>query len=280
MVCASTPEQESKLAQHASQPAQHSSQPSLPSLPQRQNSLSSSENTGVGAATAETDPNAALSLPPVKEEEEGQEVELVEMMDYDEIGEPLMDLDDEDEDAKAKDEERMPAPPKRTVEIDWSSKLSCQSQWLPDTFSGNSFFSPRSGGVAPSSIRASNSLEMEDNSNAPENFSHAGSVGGASLTKVFTDDSSKAGHGRVAAVAPAPVEDHLDLTQMPSWERSFRSRSPSTIGSDDDDDAVVPTNYGISPRNSKSPPTSPRGTTSSQRSLRAQSGNSMNWDQE
>lgn len=65
-----------------------------------------------------------------------------------------------------------------------------------------------------------------------------GSVGGASLTKVFEHetmlpDSTTSGAG---SVMHSPNMSHRSLNAVPSWERSLRSKSPLSLGSTDDDD--------------------------------------------
>ena len=159
--------------------------------------------------------------------EEGQEVELLEMMDCDdEIAGPddqMMDMDDE---ARTPP----PAPPRR-IEIDWPSKMmGCQTQWLPDTFDPPSFFSPRNDEV--NSLAQSASLEMEQSAVGTEGFSTNGSIGGGSLCRVFTHDQIEADANAELPMSPVGSFNHHMLGPIPSWERSFRSSS--TVCSEDD----------------------------------------------
>jgi hypothetical protein len=139
----------------------------------------------------------------------------------------------------------------------FSSLGSCHS-WIPEQMAAaSSYFSGRadpdddilddpmhlmqhgdynSTGVATSSIAHS----------AAENFSMAGeSIGGASLTQVFDNNShhidprdhhhhqhrsmTQAQHHVMAS----PSFSHRELHQIPSWERSLRSKSPSSFNDDE-----------------------------------------------
>lgn len=136
---------------------------------------------------------------------EGQEVQLMEP------ARPAID------DSR----EQMPPPEVRrrshydgASSIAFSSLGSCHS-WLPDHVSATaSLFS----------------WKAEDQSAATghENFSVNESVGGASLTRVFENESQADANSHMT-----PVMTHRSLSQMPSWERNIRSRSPLSIGSDD-----------------------------------------------
>jgi hypothetical protein len=86
-----------------------------------------------------------VSLADAMEDEEGQEVELVDMMNFDDADD-LVSVDDDIRDDEHRvpppetDKNSMPPPPRR-IEIDWPSKmLGCQSNWLPETFNAPSFF--------------------------------------------------------------------------------------------------------------------------------------------
>jgi hypothetical protein len=142
---------------------------------------------------------------------------------------------------------------------------SCHS-WLPEQMAAaSSYFSGRtdpdddvlddpmhmmqhgdyhSTGVATSSIAHS----------AAENYSMAGeSIGGASLTHVFDNNSHHVDprdshrqhhhhhhyqqqqsmvHSQHHAM-PSPSFSHQELHQIPSWERSLRSKSPSSFNDDE-----------------------------------------------
>ena len=136
----------------------------------------------------------------------------------------------------------------------FSSLGSCHS-WLPEQMAAaSSYFSGRtdpdddinidpmhlhgdyqSTGVANSSIAHS----------AAENYSMAGeSIGGASLTKVFENGNHQMyprdhqhNHRSMSQtpqqLMPSPSFNTRELHQMPSWERSLRSRSPSSFNDDE-----------------------------------------------
>mmetsp|Transcript_26365 Transcript_26365/g.38945 ORF Transcript_26365/g.38945 Transcript_26365/m.38945 type:complete len:662 (-) Transcript_26365:79-2064(-) len=166
------------------------------------------------------------SLADAMEDEDGQEVELVEIMDCKEDGfEKSADHEDYDDiRVPPPDGNTMPPPPRR-IEIDWPSKmLGCQSNWLPETFNPPSFFTQKSNPLSPST-----SMDMDESAVGTEGISCAGSVGGASLCQVFSHEQMTDGDG---LPSPSHGLNHQVLTQMPSWERSVRSKSPSTICSD------------------------------------------------
>jgi len=138
------------------------------------------------------------------EEEIGQEVELVESTDYQEklpardISMPTRDMLD--------DELRMPPPVRsskpRRIEIDWTSKLGCQSSWLPDSFASPSFCTTNTSSNNNTSLSiASMDISAIESSttgvisgisgigtSGTEGMSCAGSVGGGSLCHVFSQD--------------------------------------------------------------------------------------------
>lgn len=165
-----------------------------------------------------------VSLADAMEDEGGQEVELVDMMDFDEVND-MASVDDDIRD----DERRMPPPdtddnmppPPRRIEIDWPSKmLGCQANWLPETFNPPSFFS-KSNPLSPSA-----SLDMDTSAIGIEGISINGSIGGASLCQVFSHDPLD------DANLDSPTNEQQGLSHMPSWERSVRSKSPSTVCSE------------------------------------------------
>ena len=165
---------------------------------------------------------------------EGQEVQLV-------------DRSANDNEGSVASEERMPPPPRLAVpdqqssvgfsSVAFSSLGSCHS-WLPvsEQFStAASYFSGRG---------EEGSMEMEGAGSVLENqsgmmmgdHSATGSIGGASLTKVFENE----------AMPDAPTSMMQEANQgprvlasMPSWERSLRSRSPLSIESDDEDVSLI-----------------------------------------
>lgn len=167
-----------------------------------------------------------VSLADAMEDEEGQEVELVEIMDCKEDGFEKSAGHEDYDDIRVPppDGDTMPPPPRR-IEIDWPSKmLGCQSNWLPETFNPPSFFNQKSNPLSPTT-----SMDMDESAVGTEGISCAGSVGGASLCQVFSHDQITDGDG---LPSPSHGLNHQVLTQMPSWERSVRSKSPSTICSD------------------------------------------------
>eukprot|EP00546_Thalassionema_frauenfeldii_P008110 CAMPEP_0178910832 /NCGR_PEP_ID=MMETSP0786-20121207/9321_1 /TAXON_ID=186022 /ORGANISM="Thalassionema frauenfeldii, Strain CCMP 1798" /LENGTH=678 /DNA_ID=CAMNT_0020583137 /DNA_START=148 /DNA_END=2181 /DNA_ORIENTATION=- len=167
-----------------------------------------------------------VSLADAMEDEEGQEVELVEIMDCKEDGfEKSAEHEDYDDiRVPPPDGNNMPPPPRR-IEIDWPSKMTgCNSNWLPETFNPPSFFTQKSNPLSPST-----SMDMDESAVGTEGISCTGSVGGASLCQVFSHEQIADGEG---LPSPSNVINHQVLTQMPSWERSVRSKSPSTVCSD------------------------------------------------
>jgi hypothetical protein len=150
---------------------------------------------------------------------EGQEVQLL----------------DRNEQGSVASEDRMQPPPPRQMNherdsVAFSSLGSCHS-WMPEQFesAASSFFgSVRGGSVGQTSHTNDAPMEGMD-------YSAAGSIGGNSLTRVFEHDVLPDGAGSAMA-SPAINMSHRVLSQVPSWERSLRSRSPLSVGSADDDD--------------------------------------------
>lgn len=180
------------------------------------------------------------SLADAMEDEEGQEVELMDMMEYEDDDDDhhhpdelvdVHDIDDDDDDIRD-DEHRMPPPesnnmppPPRRIEIDWPSKMvGCQSNWLPETFNTPAFFNQKVNPLSPSA-----SLEMDVSAVGTEGISCTDSIGGASLCQVFSHDQLE---DEAELADPLSPMDQPELSHMPSWERSVRSKSPSTICSD------------------------------------------------
>ena len=168
---------------------------------------------------------------PMEEDEmnvewEGQEVQLMEKNDQDSVT----------------SEDRMPPPPRQVQHhenhsIAFSSLGSCHS-WMPEQFNdaASSFFgSIRSSSQAPSSNQQHHDVPMEqqmDYSVHTENFSLGGSIGGNSLTRVFEHDVLPDGTGSLAGMS------HQVISQVSSWERSYRSRSPLSVGSAEEGDDI------------------------------------------
>ena len=139
-----------------------------------------------------------------------------------------------------RDESSMP-PPEPRVHIDWPSRVGSCHSWIPETIGAGaaSFFgtSSRRGSLNSFTmfgISPVNSLEMDMSAAGTEHLSCAESVGGGSLCQVFDKDM----HGE-HEMLPSPM-NHRILQQIPSWERSMRSKSPLSIGSvDEDDDSLI-----------------------------------------
>mmetsp|Transcript_30207 Transcript_30207/g.54661 ORF Transcript_30207/g.54661 Transcript_30207/m.54661 type:complete len:662 (-) Transcript_30207:107-2092(-) len=211
-------------------------------------------------------------------QDEGQEVELVEMMSFED---PIIE---EEDDIREDESQSMQPPQDRRVEIDWPSRIGSCGTWLPEA---SSFFSVQDNPLSPAA-----SMEMDQSAA----FSCGGSIGGASLCQVFANDQQMISGGPAqhdtrylsqnpswghpsgnsigqlpsweASTNVTPQMDHKTLNQIPSWERSFRSKSPcnSTICSDMSRDecdiksmgsgdlgrgiSPVPLGVGTSPRNS------------------------------
>jgi hypothetical protein len=186
---------------------------------------------------------SAPAAPHEEEEEmhvewEGQEVQLTAKdLDYNSVG----------------SDERMPPPQLRQRQApDMASSLggfsslgSCHS-WLPEQIGGAvSYF----GGST-----ASMDMDLHSAGNAPEHlstggteqFSTNGSLGGGSLTRVFEHEALPDD----MPSAMTPNMSHRNLSQIPSWERSVRSRSPLSVGSDDDDESLVSKTESVLSKNS------------------------------
>lgn len=148
-------------------------------------------------------------------------------------GQEVLLVDQNDERQRANSPERMPPPMARRPWQDAASSLgfssigSCHS-WLPEQFNGAaSCFSNSKGGVSPSA-----SMDMEFSAvGGNENFSLGGSLGGNSLTRVFEHEVLEE---PLSPGVISPAMNNRALSQMPSWERSLRSKSPHSLGSEDD----------------------------------------------
>jgi len=210
-------------------------------------------------------------------QDEGQEVELVEMMSFED---PIIE---EEDDIREEESQTMQPPQDRRVEIDWPSRIGSCGTWLPE---GSSFFSVQDNPLSPAA-----SMDMDQSAAYSCAGSMAGSLGGASLCQVFNNDNmigQGSNHGAPPQIdykaswgqhslgqVPSwevgtnatPQMDHKTLNQIPSWERSFRSNSPSqsticsnmsrdsdikSMGSGDLGSRIspVPIVIGSSPRNS------------------------------
>lgn len=169
---------------------------------------------------------------------EGQEVQL-------------LDRCANESDGSVASEERMPPPmPPRhghavpdnqsstgVSSLAFSSLGSCHS-WLPvsEQFStAASYFGGRG---------EEGSLDMEGGGSILDNqsgmmmgdHSATGSIGGASLTRVFENEVLP---DVPTSMMPEAPGNHRVLASMPSWERSLRSRSPLCLESDDEDVSLI-----------------------------------------
>jgi len=114
-----------------------------------------------------------------------------------------------------RDETAMP-PPSPRVQIDWPTRVGGCHPWIPESLNvawasgANNSFSGSTGNPAISPV---NSLEMDGSANN-------GSVGGGSLCQLFDQDESL----------------QRALREVPSWERSMRSKSPLSIASVEESD--------------------------------------------
>jgi hypothetical protein len=163
-------------------------------------------NSGPGPAAA---PEEEMAV-----EWEGQEVQLTRDLDYSSVA----------------SDERMPAPlsrrrqvPDQASSVGFSSLGSCHS-WLPEQF-----------GNAASYFGGSASMDMDTSAaGGTEQFSTNGSLGGGSLTRVFENEIMPDDMPSTTT----PNMSHRNLSQIPSWEIGVRSRSPLSVGSDDDESLV------------------------------------------
>jgi hypothetical protein len=170
------------------------------------NAVCASDSSGLRARSEK--PNTSRPPPPQNSatmamEHLGQEVQLMDV----------------------RDESSMP-PPEPRFQIDWPSRVGCNSWIIPETIGdAASFFgtATRRGSIYSNGISSVNSLEMDGSTN--EHLSCAGSVGGGSLCNVFDPHADE--------------NMNRALTQVPSWERSMRSKSPLSIGSVDEDDSLI-----------------------------------------
>jgi hypothetical protein len=126
--------------------------------------------------------------------------------------------------------------PDHASSVGFSSLGSCHS-WLPEQIGGAvSYF----GGSTASMDMDYNSAGGGGGGNehlstgGTEQFSTGGSLGGGSLTRVFEHEALPDD----MPSAMTPNMSHRNLSQIPSWERSVRSRSPLSAGSDDDESLV------------------------------------------
>jgi hypothetical protein len=142
-------------------------------------------------------------------------------------------------------EDRMPPPSRggnsafheQTSVGAFSSLGSCHS-WMPEQFgSVGSFFgaaSSRSGGGGGESMDMDHYSAVHSAGGGTENYSAAGSLGGNSLIRAFDAEASLPDHH-----SSSQQQYDRNLSQVPSWDRSFRSRSPLSIESSDDDESLM-----------------------------------------
>jgi hypothetical protein len=177
--------------------------------------------TGVPTTSRQDD---AMEEDEMNVEWEGQEVQLMEKHDHDSVA----------------SEDRMPPPPRQVHphenhSIAFSSLGSCHS-WMPEQFNdaASALFGSVRGGNSTGFVHMDHHHQQQqmDYSMQTENYSIGDSIGGNSLTRVFEHDVLPDGNGSATGMTQQV------LTQVPSWERSFRSRSPLSVGSDDGGDDI------------------------------------------
>lgn len=101
------------------------------------------------------------------------------------------------------------------VQIDWPSRVGSCHSWLPETL-GAWTGGPHHGMQEHTGISTVNSLEMDVSGNQ-------GSLGGGSLCQLFEHDESL----------------QRALREVPSWEKSMRSKSPLPFHSNDGEDSYI-----------------------------------------
>jgi hypothetical protein len=160
-----------------------------------------------------------------------------------------------------RDESNMPPPHPRGagVQIDWTSQAGCHS-WIPESIGANAsaFFGSMHGedenrltqdpdhslmrdhSYGRADISPVNSLDM-DLSQSSLGGTRRRVKGSSSLLHVFDQKNIEA--------TPDDIHHHMHqsvLEQVPSWERSYRSRSPTfslgDMGADDEDDSLIRVN--------------------------------------
>ena len=141
-------------------------------------------------------------------QDEGQEVELVEMMSFED---PIIE---EEDDIREDESQSMQPPQDRRVEIDWPSRIGSCGTWLPEA---SSFFSVQDNPLSPTA-----SMEMDQSAA----FSCGGSIGGTSLCQVFANDQQMISGG-------PGQQDTRYLSQNPSWghQSGHSTWSASFLGS-------------------------------------------------
>lgn len=113
-------------------------------------------------------------------------------------------------------EDRMPPHDKERLSVDWPSRVGSCHSFFNDSLAGASFFSTgmnsRGDAVSPA-----DSMDMDVSSGTDPFSVTGGSVGGASLCRVFdAEPQSSQGAGQ--------SNSHTRmLARMPSWERALRS---------------------------------------------------------
>jgi hypothetical protein len=138
-------------------------------------------------------------------------------------------------------DERMPPPQLRQRQApDMASSLggfyslgSCHS-WLPEQIGGAVSYFGGSTASMDMDLHSAGGATEHLSTGGTEQFSTNGSLGGGSLTRVFEHETLPDD----MPSAMTPNMSHRNLSQIPSWERSVRSRSPLSVGSDDDESLV------------------------------------------
>ena len=174
-------------------------------------------SSGQPADQPEAQPPADMEHETMAVEIEGQEVQLMDMMDS-----------------------QLEISGKSGVVEDRMPPHSKEQGWPLRVGSGHSFFNDSlslfSGNGNGGELSAASSMDMDVSSNT-DPYSCAGSVGagsigGASLCRVF-DADSVAPAGTTATAMPSPSA--RGSKQLPNWERTLRTRSPSSVGGEPDD---------------------------------------------
>jgi len=159
--------------------------------------------------------------------DEGQEVELVEMMDYEHPDE--VSGTEDDCMPIIEEEKRVAAPEERKVEADWSSRAGSCHHWVPAALATASLFDNK-GVLSPneSILSPSASLDMDTSSsgaNYPESFVDD------SLSQVFCIRGTSNGTSSL----PSPEMSHKMISQVPSWEKEIGlSKSPNSTNKAND----------------------------------------------
>ncbi|KAG7347758.1 hypothetical protein IV203_016463 [Nitzschia inconspicua] len=163
-----------------------------------------------------------------------------------------------------RDESHMPPPQTRgaSVQVDWPSRAGCHS-WIPETIgaSASAFFGTlnkehenrlshdldhsllRDNSYGRADISPVHSLDM-DSSHSSLGGTRRRSKGTASLMNLFDQKNVENVTEELHSM------NHTALQQVPSWERSYRSRSPAfslgdMVGDEEDDSLIRVNSYDV-----------------------------------